>query len=113
VTVPGWRLAAGAAVLAVLGLIGARLIPIYIHNLKLQQYVEEVTRRPVARTSSDDVLRTWVLNKAADLDLPVKAENVHIERSKENVRIDVRYKVRVDLPLYTVSLHFYPGAGSQ
>jgi len=25
----------------------------------------------------------------------------------------VRYSVRVNLPLYTVDLHFYPGAGSQ
>jgi hypothetical protein len=28
-------------------------------------------------------------------------------------RIDVRYNARVDLPLYTVDLHFYPGAGSK
>jgi hypothetical protein len=29
------------------------------------------------------------------------------------MRIDVRYQVRVDLPGYTVNLHFYPGAGSR
>jgi hypothetical protein len=29
------------------------------------------------------------------------------------VHIEVRYAVRVDLPFYTVDLHFYPGAGSR
>lgn len=113
VTVSRWRLAAGAAVLAALVLVGIRLIPIYIRNIELQQFVEEVTHRAATPTSSDDVLRTWVLDKAADLDLPVKATNVQIERSADSVRIDVRYVVRVDLPLYTVDLHFYPGAGSR
>jgi hypothetical protein len=54
-----------------------------------------------------------VLAKAADLGLPVVADNVHIQRAPESVRIEVRYAVHVDLPLYTVDLHFYPGAGSR
>ena len=108
-----WRLAAGIVVLAAMASIGVRLVPIYLHNLALQQYVEEVTHGSVQSASTDEVLRTRVLEKAAELELPVKADNVQIQRSAENVRIDVRYAVRVDLPLYTVSLHFYPGAGSR
>ena len=107
------RQAAGAAVLAILVFLGIRLIPIYLHNQELQQFVEEVTHRAGTSTSSDDVLRSWVLSKAADLQLPVVADNVHISRTPEHVHIDVRYVVRVDLPLYTVDLHFYPGAGSR
>ncbi|HTT66342.1 MAG TPA: DUF4845 domain-containing protein [Bryobacteraceae bacterium] len=112
-TVSRLRQAAGIAVLAVLVILGARLIPIYIHNQELQQFVEDVTHRAAAPTSSDDVLRSWILDKAADLELPVTADDVHIQRSAEQVRIDVRYAVRVNLPLYTVDLHFYPGAGSR
>ena len=41
------------------------------------------------------------------------ADNVHIERTADSVHIEVRYLVRVDLPLYTVDLHFYPGAGNR
>jgi Domain of unknown function (DUF4845) len=113
VTVSKWRIAAGAAILAILAAIGVRLVPIYLHNLELEQYVEEVTHQAGAAAKSDDVLRAWVLNKAASLGLPVRADNVHIERAAAGVRIDVRYMVRVDLPLYTVNLHFYPGAGSR
>jgi hypothetical protein len=113
VTASRLRQAAGVAVLAVLVFLGIRLIPIYLHNQELQQFVEEVTHRSAAPTSSDDVLRSWVLSKAADLELPVVADNVHIQRLANNVHIEVRYAVRVDLPLYTVDLHFYPGAGSR
>jgi hypothetical protein len=112
-TVSNWRVVAAAAVLLALVAMGARLVPIYVHNIELQQFVEDVTHRPAAPASSDDILRTRVLNKAADLDLPVKADNVQIQRSADSVRIVVRYVVRVDMPLYTVNLHFYPGAGSR
>ena len=111
--VPRWRIAAGCAVLAGFALLSARLLPVYLHNLQLQRFVAEATQRSGIDTKSDDLLRTWVLERAADLQLPVKADNVHIQRQDGRVRIDVRYIVRVDLPLYTVDLHFYPGAGSR
>ena len=107
------RQAAGVAVLAILVFLGIRLIPIYYHNQELQQFVEDVTHRAAAPTSSDDVLRSWILDKAGELELPVVADNVHIQRTSDRVHIDVRYVVRVDLPLYTVDLRFYPGAGSR
>jgi hypothetical protein len=113
VTASRLRQAAGVAVLAVLVFLGVRLIPIYLRNQELQQFVDEATHRAEAPTSSDDVLRSWVLSKAADLELPVVADNVHIQHAADRVRIEVRYAVRVNLPLYTVDLHFYPGAGSR
>jgi hypothetical protein len=104
---------AAAAVLTALLAFTVMFAPIYYRNLELQNYVSGVAQRVENQTNSDDVLRTWVLDKAHALDLPVKEDNVHVIRSKEGVRIDVRYFVRVDLPGYTVDLHFYPGAGSQ
>jgi hypothetical protein len=108
-----WRLAAGTAVILILAVLSVRLVPIYMHSLELQQFVEKTTRRPEAPASSDAVLRSWVLAKAAELDLPLRANNVLIQRTAQSLHIEVRYDVRVDLPLYTVNLHFYPGAGSR
>ena len=51
--------------------------------------------------------------RRTSLDLPVRADNVKIVHSKDGMRIDVRYFVRVNAPGYTVDLHFYPGAGSR
>jgi cell division protein FtsL len=111
--VPKWRIAAAVAVLLALLAFGALFTPIYAANLKLQTYVEEITRRVASQQLSDDALRQDVLNRARQLNLPVKADNVQINRSTEGLRIDVRYFVRVTVPGYTVDLHFYPGAGSR
>ena len=111
--VPRWRMAAAAFVLAALLAFTAMFAPIYYRNLELQNYVSGLAQRVENQSNSDDVLRTWVLDKAHELDLPVKEDNVHIIRSREGMRIDVRYFVRVSLPGYTVDLHFYPGAGSR
>ncbi|MCL4401690.1 MAG: DUF4845 domain-containing protein [Acidobacteria bacterium] len=108
-----WRIVAGAAVLAGLAFIAMRLAPIYVDNFELQRYVAEITQRADIDTRSDDLLRTWVMEKAAKLELPVKAQDVQVRRSSQGTRIDVRYVVRVDLPVYTVDLHFYPGAGAR
>ena len=92
-----------------------KLAPIYVHNLELQNYVAGLTHRVENRTKSDEVLRTLVLDHAAQLSLPVTADNVHISRSAAGQldRIEVRYFVPVELPGYSVNLHFYPGAGSR
>ena len=107
-----WRIVAGCAVLLLLLFFAARLLPLYLHNYQLQQFVDETTQAVGIQTASDDLLRTRVLEKASDLGLPVTADNVLIKRSAGGMRIDVRYAVRVDLPLYTVNLHFYPGAAA-
>lgn len=69
--------------------------------------------RPENQAKAEDQLRALVLDKAANLGLPVRAENIEIQRSPESLRIDVRYVVHVDLPLYTVDLHFHPGVGAR
>jgi hypothetical protein len=111
--VPRWRIAAAAVVLAALAAFAAMFAPIYFRNLELQNFVSGIAQRVENQTKSDDVLRTWVLDKAHELDLPVREDNVHVIRSRGGVRIDVRYFVRVNFPGYTVDLHFYPGAGSR
>jgi len=111
--VPRWRIAAALAILAALAGFGAVFAPIYLHNVQLQGYVADLTRGADAVRQPDEDLRDKVLKKAVELDLPIKADNVHIDHSQAGVRIDVRYFVRVSLPFYTVDLHFYPGAGSR
>lgn len=91
----------------------ALFAPIYFRNLRLQSYVSGLTQNVENTQKPDDLLRTWVLDKAHELSLPVAADNVHIRRMPDRLQIDVRYIVRVDLPGYTVDLHFYPGAGSR
>jgi hypothetical protein len=108
-----WRIAAAIVVLAGLVFLLAMFAPYYFRNFELQNFVSEITRRVENQTKADDVLRTWVVEKAHQLDLPVTEDEVHITHPLDGMRIDIRYFVRVDVPGYTVNLHFYPGAGSR
>jgi hypothetical protein len=113
--VPRWRIAAAAGILACLVGLVAFLAPTYFHNLNLQTYVSGLTRDEAERSRPDVALRAEIVDKAKELNLPVTGDNVHITRAADGKlqHIDVRYFVDVNLPGYTVKLHFYPGAASQ
>ena len=111
--IPRWRVAAAIVVLAGLVFLLGRFAPYYFRNLELQNFVSGITRGEGNEAKSDDILRTWVMEKAHALGVPVREDNVQVFRSSEGMRIDVRYVVPVNLPWYTVNLHFYPGAGSR
>ena len=101
-----WRVAAGVLVLAALGFFASVLTPIYVRNFEFREFVSSVTHNVESQSRSDESLQRTVLAKASSLSLPVTASNVQISRPGGSVRIDVRYVVQVDLPGYTVELHF-------
>jgi hypothetical protein len=106
------RSIAGAAVLLVLLILGAFLIPPYAANWRLQSYVNALADDPGTAQLPVEAVRTRVLNQAAGLGLPVHGEDVHVGITEGAVKIDVLYIVHVDLAGYTVDLHFRPAAGS-
>lgn len=106
-----WRTIGGIAVLVLLGIMGIRLIPPYFENWKLQQYVNDLAADPSLAEQSPETVRAHILSKAAALRLPVQASDVRVTRSGDALRIDVLYLVHVELPGYTVDLHFRPAAG--
>jgi hypothetical protein len=96
--VPAWRVVAGAAVLAGIVWIGALLVPVYLHNLALEKFLREKQPAP------EEVLRQQILDKGRSLGLDIVPDHLRIQRG--DIKYDVRYVVRVTLPLYTVDLHF-------
>jgi hypothetical protein len=106
--IPAWRIGAGVGVLAALLLISIRLAPVYLSNLELEKFLRE---RPPA---SDELLRQAIINRGHLLGLDIVPDHLDIRRSSAGGRNQVRYIVRVGLPLYTVDLHFssnIPAAG--
>lgn len=110
-----WRIALAIAILGVLAILLAVCAPYYFRNMQLQSYVATLTHSPGIQRQSDHEIRTSVLQKAQELRLPIVADNVLIYRQSGGAlqKVDVRYMVPIDLPGYTVKLHFYPGAGSR
>ena len=110
-TASRWRIAGGVVVLAALAFFAARLVPVYVNNFRLQQFLEESVQRRAVLEMPDDMVRVEVVSEAARLGLPVRAGQVRVRRTPGKIRIEVLYIVPVDLPLYTVDLHFRPSAG--
>ena len=104
------RTVAGIAVLLGMAVIGFMLLPPYFENWKLQQYLNDVGADPATAGKTREVLRANVVNKAAELGLPVHTEDVRVSKSGDALRIEVLYLVRVDLAVYSVDLHFRPAS---
>ncbi len=93
--------------LAILIVVAFALVPAYVENVQLQRYLDGA----VERHQSPDGLIADVVNKAAQLGLPLRAGDVKVTKTGNGLHVDIIYIIRVDLPLYTVDLHFHPSAG--
>lgn len=102
-----WRMTGGIAILLALAAVALALAPPYIENMKLQQYVSAA----VYTSEPAGVVQARILNKAAQLGLPVLAGNVKVTPAGNGLKVEIVYIVRVDFPLYSVDLHFHPAAG--
>lgn len=105
---PFWRLVAGLFVFGSLVSVLIALTPIYFDNYQLQRYLRNVTRHPAA----DETLRSEILRRARQLDLPVTGGDIQIGHAGGKVQVQMKYAVEMALPLYRVDLHFHPDATS-
>ncbi len=103
-------MAAGAAALLVLILFAVRLLPPYWRNLEFQGLLEETAQQAAGSGERDESVRVKVVNAAARLGLRVGFDQVRLKRAPGRLEIEVLYVVPVELPLYSVDLHFRPRA---
>jgi hypothetical protein len=106
------RIAAAALVLAGLTAAAVLMLPPYFQNLEFQRYLEQAIQQANAGSYPPELVRAQVLNKAAEMGLPVRGDRVAVERAGAGYRIRVLYVRRVDLLVYTVDLHFRSTAGN-
>ena len=111
--VPRWRIATGILVLLLLLLFAAALVPVYFHNFELRNFVAAETRSASHQPIADDHLRARIVAKASALNLPITDRDVQVLHTAGGLRVGVQYFVTVNLPGYTVNLHFSPWAGSR
>ena len=98
------------AFLAALIFASIKIIPVYVNNYQLQDYLQTQTPFWLTEHASADGIRNNILAKAQDLDLPMAAENVTVEANPNRVSVSIDYHVPVDLKVYTLRLHFTPSS---
>jgi hypothetical protein len=94
------------AFLAALIYSGFKIIPVYVNDYQLNDYIYSQTPYWVTQHAPADAILKNVLAKAQDLDLPLAAEDVTVNSNQNKVTVNVDYHVPVDLKVYTLQLHF-------
>jgi hypothetical protein len=104
---PLWRLIAAILVLLCMAGVLLALAPVYFEDYELRQYIRSLAR---GAATSDDALRTAIIARARQLDLPVDPGDVRITHPDNKLHLQLDYKVQMDFPLYQVDIHFHPSA---
>ena len=94
----------GIVVLVIAGVLAYKLIPIKVKTADLRDTVMDNARS--AGNLNDGQIKSNIMRKAKELELPVPEENVKVRRQSSIVYVDVEYDVPVDLPGYTFNWHF-------
>ncbi len=95
----------GLLVLAVTVYLGFKTIPVMVRGYEFRDFLEEQARFAAMRKDDDDV-RTAVIRKAQELELPVQGKNIKLLRTSTRFDIAVKYTVPIETPVYTYNWIF-------
>ncbi|MBZ5587423.1 MAG: hypothetical protein LAO05_02590 [Acidobacteriia bacterium] len=90
----------GLVLLAAALLIGIRVVPTRLAVAELQDYCEREAEQASLPRFTDDKITDAILIKAVEEHLPVKKEDIKVSRDQAQVRVEVRYRVVLDLLVY-------------
>ena len=100
----------------ILGILAASVIflaPAYWRNLLLQQHLERVISEAGVEKSADESLQANIAQKAAELGIQLNREQVRVDRTSGHLHVETKYVVHIDVPIYTVDLHFRASSGAK
>jgi hypothetical protein len=76
-----------------------KAVPVKIASAEFYDYIEEQAK--FAGGTPPEVLKKQILQKARELELPVREKQVTVERLGDNIRMHVVYEVPLEFPGYT------------
>ena len=90
-------------VLAIIGLICFKVIPVKIANAELLDYIE-TTSQHASKKETGEILRKRFLKKAAELELPVEKDDISVKKTNDAVRVELNYTIPLEFPGYTYEM---------
>jgi hypothetical protein len=90
----------------------AMVLPILVNEYQFQDALQNIARFASVNHQNSELIQKDVLAEAQKEDLPVKAEDIKVESTAGNIRINVDYSVTVDLKVYLWTLNFHPNANN-
>ena len=85
--------------------LGIKVIPVYVNDYELDDYIRQQTPFWLTDRKNADAIQKAVLDKAAELSLPVTADNVKVNAPGNLVNVSIDYTVPLDFVFFTYPLH--------
>lgn len=99
----------GLVLLLIAGLVAYKLIPVKVKTAEMRDAVIDEAKSAGRHQNEKmaEIITKNLLEKAKQLELPVKPEDVHVERTQNSyVKIEVKYTVPVQFPGFTYNWNF-------
>ncbi len=85
------------------------LIPIYYNNYSFQDELDNQARQASYSNSvTDQDVQDILAKKAKELEIPLKAEQIHVARNGNEITITTHYSVSVHTPFKDFEINFDP-----
>lgn len=94
------------AVFAIGVFVAAKVVPVRINAYQLHDVLRNEARFASANRDADREVKQRILTEAKALEIPLKAEDVRITRTKREVVVHARFDQTVDLKFTTYTYRF-------
>ena len=95
----------GLCVLLITIYLGFKVIPVMVDAYAFRDFIEQEARF-AALKKKDGAVRDRVLRKAQELELPIDAKSIVLNRTTTHFDIKVKYTVPIETPIYTYNWVF-------
>src|SRR3954465_3217760 len=96
----------GVAVVLIAMYLVWKVMPAYYANFEFQDFVENQARIESYSTHNEQEIAEVFAKKAADLDIPLTASQIHVQGAGNDLTVSAEYDVHIDVPVHPFDLHF-------
>ena len=98
----------GLAIVVAFFYVAWKVVPPYMNDYEFEDAVAQIAHEATfnyQRTEQD--VKEAVAKKAAEFDIPLKSEQVHVSKNGTEVIITGDYTIHIEMPVRPVDLHFH------
>jgi Domain of unknown function (DUF4845) len=90
------------------------VMPIYFAQYRFEDAIQTKARTAAYNDQDEEEIHNEIMQQARELGIPVKEENLHVERGENVIRIDATYDVPIRLLQgHVVTLTFAPSSAEK
>ncbi len=97
--------AIAVVIVGVSAFLGLKIIPVRIAAYEFRDVMREEARYGAVRDSDQEVHKR-IMNRAAEMEIPLEKKNLKVSRNSHEIRITATYKQPIDLKVTTYVFKF-------